>query len=192
MNKAMLVSGNFRQHIDLANECNEGFSHALCTISQIISVSLKNGSTLFLCGNGGSSSDSQHLAAELIGRFSINRVPLRAISLTTDSSVITCIANDFSYDDIFSRQLEGLANPGDILLAISTSGNSTNIIRALEMAKTKKLSTVAFLGGDGGVARDIVDYPLIVPSKVTARIQEMHILFGHILCELLENDLGLV
>jgi D-sedoheptulose 7-phosphate isomerase len=152
---------------------------------------LLNGGTIFWCGNGGSASDCQHLAAELVGRFKKNRKPLRSIAITTDSSVLTCVANDFSYKDIFSRQLEALAREGDLLIAISTSGNSENIIEALFKAKEIKLETLALLGKDGGQAKNIAKNSIIISSQSTARIQESHILIGHILCELIENGLGL-
>ena len=154
--------------------------------------SLKNKGTIYWCGNGGSSSDSQHLAAELIGRFDKNREPLRALSLTTDSAVLTCIANDFGFDDIFSRQIEGLGKQGDILVGISTSGESENIFRALKKAKEKGLTTIGFLGKGGGRIQSLCDNHITINSNITARIQEMHILIGHILCESIEDGLNTV
>jgi D-sedoheptulose 7-phosphate isomerase len=162
----------------------------LRTAKKIISVIKKNG-TVFWCGNGGSASDSQHISAELIGRFKKNRIPLKSISLNSDTAAITCIANDFGYDEIFSRQLDGLGQVGDILLPISTSGQSKNIINAINMAKTKKISTFALLGKGGGEAIKLVDDYIHVNSKTTARVQEMHITIGHILCDLIEEGLGI-
>ena len=148
--------------------------------------------TIFICGNGGSASDSQHLAGELLGRFVNNRRPLRSISLAADPSVLTCIANDFGYDEIFSRQIQGLAKSGDLLIATSTSGNSTNIVKALKMAKSIQISTIALLGNEGGEAAGIADVSIVVPSRETARIQEMHLLINHLFCEVLEKELFLL
>lgn len=156
-----------------------------------IAQSLSHGGTLFWCGNGGSAADSQHLAAELVGRFKKDRKALRSIALTTDTSVLTCIANDYSYKNIFSRQIEALARAGDVLVAISTSGNSENVMDALKMAKTLDVNTIALLGKDGGLAKSFSDLSIIIPSDSTARIQEAHILIGHILCDLIEQELGL-
>jgi len=156
-----------------------------------IAQSLSNSGTLFWCGNGGSAADSQHLAAELVGRFKKDRKALRSISLTTDTSVLTCVANDYSYEDIFSRQLEALAMSDDVLVVISTSGNSENVLRALRAAKDLRVKTVALLGKDGGQAKALADLAIVIPSNSTARIQEAHILIGHILCDLIEQELGL-
>ncbi len=152
---------------------------------------LENNKTIFWCGNGGSASDSQHLAAELIGRFKDNRIPLKSIALNSDTSAITCIANDFGYDEIFARQLEGLGSSGDIFIPISTSGNSQNIINAINLAKKKNIITLALLGKGGGKAIDIVHDYILVNSQTTARVQEMHITIGHILCDLIEEGLNL-
>ncbi len=144
----------------------------------------------FFCGNGGSASDSQHLTAEFIGRFKRERKPFKAISLNSDTSVLTCISNDFEFDDIFSRHIEALGSGNDLLIAISTSGKSINIVNVLKKAKSKGLKTIAFLGKDCGIAKNFADISLIIPSYSTARIQEMHILIGHILCDLVEKELG--
>ena len=149
------------------------------------------GSTVFFIGNGGSAADSQHLAAELVGRYSVDRRPLRSVALTTDSSVLTCIANDVSYDEVFARQTEALVDLGDVLVAISTSGESRNILGALQVAKRKGAGTVALLGKGGGSAGSAADYVLIVDSDSTSRIQEAHILIGHIFCEIVELELNL-
>lgn len=160
-------------------------------ISNIIANSLKKKGTIFWCGNGGSASDSQHLSAELIGRLKKNRRPLGSISLSSNISAITCISNDFGYDKIFSRQIEGLANKNDIIVCISTSGNSKNILEALKMAKRKKIKTISFLGSDGGKAFKLSQNSIIIPSKNTARIQEMHIFLGQLICSNVEKILKL-
>jgi D-sedoheptulose 7-phosphate isomerase len=154
------------------------------------SVIEKGGKILF-CGNGGSAADSQHLAAELVVRFrgSFPRPAIPAIALTTDTSILTACGNDFGFNQIFSRQVEALGNDKDALFAISTSGNSPNIIEAVKQARQKNMLTVGFLGGNGGELSSICDVNFIAPSDVTARIQETHILVGHILCELIEEYL---
>jgi len=152
---------------------------------------IQSGGKLMFCGNGGSAADSQHLAAELTGRFIKDRRALAAIALTTDSSALTCIGNDYAYDEVFARQLQGLGRAGDVLVAISTSGHSRNVIRAVEEAKALGVKVIGFLGRDGGALRDMCDVPIVVPSQVTARIQESHILIGHTLCGLIEQKLGL-
>jgi D-sedoheptulose 7-phosphate isomerase len=163
----------------------------IASFARTIASALANGSTVFWCGNGGSAADSQHLAAELVGRFKKDRRPLRSVALTTDTSVLTCVANDYSYEDIFARQVEALSRPGDVLVGISTSGQSENILRAVKMARSLGLQTIGLLGKDGGVAKDLVDQAIVIPSESTARIQESHILIGHILCDLIEQELGL-
>ena len=150
---------------------------------------LKSGHKILFFGNGGSAADAQHLTAELIGRFQKERPALPAIALTTDTSIITCLANDYSFETIFSRQLEGLAKPGDLAFGLSTSGNSPNILKGLATAKKLGCKTIALLGGDGGKIAPLADLAIIVPSKKTARIQESHITIGHILCRLIEKEL---
>ncbi len=152
---------------------------------------LNGGGKLMFCGNGGSAADSQHLAAELTGRFIKDRRPLAAVALSTDSSALTCIGNDYSFDEVFARQVAGLARAGDVLIGISTSGNSRNVIRAVEEAKAKGVTVIGFLGRDGGQLKAMVDIAIVVPSDVTARIQESHILIGHTLCGLIEQHLGM-
>ena len=149
--------------------------------------SLKSGGTLFFFGNGGSAADSQHVAAEFIGRFQKERQALAAIALTTDSSILTCLANDYSFDIVFSRQLEALGRKGDVAFGISTSGKSVNVVKAFEVARAKGMTTIAFTGNDGGPVAAMADISIIIPSKVTARIQEAHSTFFHSLCEVVEN-----
>lgn len=155
-----------------------------------ISAALSSGNKVMFCGNGGSAADSQHLAAELTGRFVKDRPPLAAIALSTDSSALTCIANDYSFADVFVRQVQALGRPGDCLVGISTSGNSENVLRAFRMARDMGVTTIGLLGRDGGMLKPLSDAAIIVPSHTTARIQEAHILIGHTLCGLIEQDLG--
>jgi D-sedoheptulose 7-phosphate isomerase len=144
-----------------------------------------------LCGNGGSAAESQHLATEFAGRFVKERRPLAAVALSTDSSALTCIANDYSFDEVFARQILGLGRRGDCLLGISTSGRSRNVIRTTESARSMDIRTIGLLGRDGGQLRDLCDLTVIVPSNATARIQEAHIFIGHTLCGIVESQLGL-
>lgn len=149
----------------------------------------KNSKKTILAGNGGSAADAQHIAAELVGRYGFDRPSIPSLALTTDSSNLTAIGNDYGYDQIFSRQLEGMGVEGDLFIGISTSGNSKNIIKAFEVAKSKKITTIALTGRDGGEMAQIADLSIIVPSNVTARIQESHILIGHIICDIIEKEL---
>ena len=191
MNNVGLVLRNFNSHIETIESVRNILTEQIITVANVMAQSLSSGGSIFWCGNGGSAADSQHLAAELVGRFKNNRRALRSIALTTDSSVLTCIANDYSYDDIFARQVEALGRPGDLLIGISTSGNSENVLRALKTAKEFNLVTVALLGKGGGSVKDLADHALVIPSDSTARIQEAHILIGHIFCELIEQELSL-
>lgn len=152
---------------------------------------LATGGKVMFCGNGGSAADAQHLAAELTGRFIADRRPLGGLALTTDSSALTCIANDYEFEHVFARQVVGLGRAGDCLVGISTSGNSGNVVRAFEAAREIGVVTVGLLGRDGGKLRALSDIAVIVPSQVTARIQEAHILIGHTLCGLVERELQL-
>jgi len=142
-----------------------------------------------LAGNGGSAADAQHIAAELVGRYGFDRPSIPSLALTTDTSNLTAIGNDYGYEHIFSRQLEGMGQDGDIFIGISTSGNSLNIIKAFESAKKKNIFTVALTGRDGGKMAEIADISLVVPSNSTPRIQESHILIGHILCDIIEKEI---
>ena len=151
--------------------------------------SIGNGGKILLCGNGGSAADSAHIAGELVGRFQKERNSLPAIALPIDSVSITAIANDYEYNDVFARQVEGLIRREDVLIGISTSGNSENVYRAIKKAKELGGTTIALLGRSGGKIKDIADVVIIVPSDCTARIQESHILIGHILCEIAEDKL---
>ena len=150
---------------------------------------LESGHKLLICGNGGSAADSQHMAAEIIGRFKKERPSLPALALTVDTSVLTAVGNDYGFDTIFSRQVEGLGQAGDVLIGISTSGNSGNVVRAVETAKQKGLRIISMTGAGGGKLAALSDVSLDVPSNVTARIQEMHILMIHIMCEIMEEKM---
>lgn len=161
------------------------------TVASELLTRLTTNGTVYFCGNGGSAADSQHLAAELVGRFRRERRALPSIALSTDTSVLTCVGNDYCFEDIFRRQVEALVNEHDILIGISTSGNSENVIRAIDLAKERGALTVGLVGRDGGKLARKCDHTLLIPSDDTARIQEMHILIGHILCELIDADNGI-
>jgi D-sedoheptulose 7-phosphate isomerase len=150
---------------------------------------VRAGKKILLLGNGGSAADAQHIAAELVNRYQMERPAIAAIALTTDTSILTSISNDATFEEMFSRQIEALGQDGDVAIAITTSGNSANVIRAVETAKRRGLRTIGLLGKDGGAVKSLVDLPIIVPSPSTSRIQEVHITIGHILCELVEQSL---
>jgi D-sedoheptulose 7-phosphate isomerase len=161
----------------------------LLEVAGVASSTIKAGHKIMLCGNGGSAADSQHIAAELIGRFEKERSSMAAIALTTDTSALTAIGNDYGYDQVFSRQVEGLGQSGDLLIGISTSGNSKNVVKAMEVAQSKGIRTVALVGDKpDGAMQAIADYVLAAPSTNTARIQECHILMMHTLCQLVESE----
>jgi len=158
-------------------------------VSEILVNALKQGNKALLFGNGGSAADAQHIAAELVGRFAFDRPALPALALSVNSSCVTAIGNDYGFDRVFSRQLEALARPGDIAIAISTSGNSTNVLHAISTARKIGLKTIGLTGRGGGNLRNAVDYCICVPSNETPRIQECHILVGHIISELVEREI---
>lgn len=151
-----------------------------------IVLALTSDRKLLLCGNGGSAADAQHIAAEFINRYELERPPLPAIALTTDTSIITSVGNDYSFDEIFSKQVKALGVEGDVLLALSTSGNSANVIEAVKAARSQGIYTVGLTGGKGGQLASLADMSMVVKSNITARIQETHILVGHIICELVD------
>jgi D-sedoheptulose 7-phosphate isomerase len=162
---------------------------AVVKVAEAMTKCLRSGNKVLFLGNGGSAADAQHLAAELSGRFLRERASLSGWALTTNSSVLTAIGNDYSFDDVFARQVQGMGSPDDIVFAISTSGNSPNVLRAVSTAREKKLVTVGLTGKTGGKLRSAVDCCICIPSDQTPRIQEAHILTGHILCELIEEAL---
>ena len=157
-------------------------------VARLIGRAFKEGHKILLFGNGGSSTDASHIAAEFVGRYHRDRAPLPAIALGTNMATLTCIANDYDYAEIFARQVRAHGQKGDIAIAISTSGNSPNVLRGVEAARVIGLTTVGWTGGKGGKLASLVDHCFIVPSTVTARIQESHITLGHVLCELIEED----
>jgi D-sedoheptulose 7-phosphate isomerase len=154
-----------------------------------IKLALRDGKKVLFCGNGGSAADSQHLAAELMGRYLVDRPPLAALALTVDTSALTAIGNDYSYDDIFARQLRGVGRAGDVLVGISTSGNSKNVVNALRVARDIGIATVGLTGRSGGAMRELCDVCIAVPATQTNHIQEMHIAVGHMICGEVERDL---
>ncbi len=179
------------ESIDIQNRLLRETGGILLQAVQQLFITLRNGGKILLCGNGGSAADAQHIAAELVIRLtsSNNRPALAAQALTVDTSILTAGANDFGFDFVYSRQIEALGRLGDTLIALSTSGNSANVIEAVNMAHEKGLYVIGFLGGEGGKLKKLVDLPVIVPSASTARIQETHILIAHVMCDILEREL---
>ncbi|MCI4624403.1 MAG: D-sedoheptulose 7-phosphate isomerase [Candidatus Magnetoovum sp. WYHC-5] len=178
---------SIEEHIQIASTLKD-MSGLIDVVGNKAVEALKNGNKILLAGNGGSAADSQHIAAELVGRFRKERQGLPAIALTTDTSIITAMANDYGYDRIFERQIEALAKEGDIFICISTSGKSPNLLLAALYAKKMGVYTVGLLGKSGGELKDNVDLPIIVKSNNTPRIQECHILIGHIVCEIIDSQ----
>ena len=179
----------WNKHLDVAKALHELTSDVSNAVD-VIASSLAAGGQLLIAGNGGSAADAQHIAAELTGRFQCERQPLRALALHANTSALTAIGNDYGYEHVFARELLAHARPGDVLLAISTSGNSRNVLRAIEAARGTKVSIIGLTGDSGGEMRQQCDLCLCIPSKSTARIQEMHITIGHAICELLEERLA--
>jgi D-sedoheptulose 7-phosphate isomerase len=186
-----LYIDNLQEHIELFAKLHL-IGADVDAAATLATETLRSGRKIMFCGNGGSAADSQHLAAELTGRFIKDRRPLAAMALSTDSSALTCIANDYSFADVFERQVRGLGQPGDCLVGISTSGNSENVIRAMAAARAIGMTTIGMLGRTGGKLKAMSDVAIVIPSETTARIQEAHILVGHTLCGLIEQNLGLV
>lgn len=166
---------------------NEKLLQAVCDAVNVIVEAFRNGHRVYFCGNGGSAADAQHLAAEFSGRFYTDRKALPAEALHCNTSYLTAVGNDYGYDVVYSRMIEGIGQKGDVLVGLSTSGNSANIIKAFEAAREKQMTTIAFTGESGGKMRPLSDYLLNVPSTDTPRIQESHILLGHIICQLVEQ-----
>ncbi len=158
-------------------------------VAKLMAVTFRDGYKVLFFGNGGSATDAAHIAAEFVGRYNRNRMPLPALALATDIATITCIANDYGYDELFARQVHAHGRKGDIAVAISTSGNSTNVLKGVAAAQECGLSTIAWTGATGDKLAALVDYPFVVPSTFTSRIQESHITLGHVLCELVEEQL---
>jgi len=182
-----IIASEFQSHLETINTVIGAMEEDLAKASSLAVDTLKRGNKVLLCGNGGSAADAQHIAAELTGRYKTERRGLPGIALTTDTSALTAIGNDYGYDRIFDRQVEALANEGDLLIGISTSGNSANVIAALTLAKTMGCATLGLSGRDGGAMNEVCDVNLVVPSNDTPRIQEMHILFGHTICHIIDE-----
>lgn len=185
-----IIQQHIEEHLSVAKQLSS-LEPSIKMIAATLIDALGHQKTIFWCGNGGSASDSQHLAGELIGRFVGDRKPLKSIALNADSAVMTCIVNDYGYEHIYSRQVEGLGSEGDVLIGITTSGNSQNVLNAFKVANNKGMKTIGLLGKGGGRAVSLIQQSIIIPSNTTARIQEMHILIGHILCDLIEDGLDL-
>ena len=192
MDVASFFKSEFAEHHAVARATEAALPLAFARLLAACVTAIRGGGKIMLFGNGGSAGDAQHLATELTVRYKTNRAPIAAIALTTDTSAITAAGNDIGFDRIFSRQIEALGRPGDVALAISTSGKSPNIILALKQAKAMGLVTAALGGKGGGDMVGLADHLLVVPSDTTARIQEMHITLGQMLCGALEMELGLV
>jgi len=191
MDKIAFITGQLKESSQVKLQSVDACKTALSKAVDLIVASHRNRGKVLLCGNGGSAADAQHLAAELVVRLShdIHRPGLPAIALTTDASILTAGGNDIGFTNVFARQVEALGHPEDILIVISTSGKSENIIRCLEMAREKNIKSIGLLGSGGGYAADLVNIPIIVPSANTQRVQETHITLGHILIELIEREL---
>jgi len=185
-----VINKEFQTHLETIQKVIETMNEPLQKASQLIVEALKNGNKVLLFGNGGSAADAQHIAAELTGRYKTERRGLPGIALTTDTSALTAIGNDYGYDRVFDRQVEALAQKGDVLVGISTSGNSKNVINAFKVGQELGCSIVGLSGKDGGEMNNYCDINLIVPSNDTPRIQEMHILFGHTICQIIDNELS--
>ena len=191
MDKKKFITDSLKESSETKLEMQKECQDDILKVVDIITSSFRDGKKLLLCGNGGSAADCQHIATELVIRLShdIKRPALPAIALTTDTSNLTAGGNDIGFENVFARSVEGIGNSGDVLLAISTSGNSINVIKAVITAKSKGMKTVAFLGGTGGKLKSEVDKSVIIPSANTQRIQEGHITAAHIICELVEREL---
>jgi D-sedoheptulose 7-phosphate isomerase len=172
-------------HVSVA-EATAGAAEQVRSVGSLLCETFARGGVVYTLGNGGSAADAQHLTGEFIGRYKRDRRPLPSVTLSADSSVLTCVGNDYSYGDVFARQVEALARPGDVVAAFTTSGRSANVVRALAAARTKGATTLLFGGGDGGPARAHADHALLVGSQATARIQEMHTLMLHVISEMVD------
>jgi len=173
----------------LAGQVAAGQADEIAAIADRYEATLRGGGTLFFAGNGGSAADAQHIATEYVVRYQTTRPAMRAVALTTDSSLLTACANDLGFDEVFARQVEALAEPGDLLVLHSTSGESPNVIRAAQAAKARGVGVVAFLGRGGGQLKDLADLAMVIPADDTARIQELHLAIEHVICDLVEGRL---
>ena len=183
------ISRQMKAHIEVVRSVEEQLAEAIAASVEMLVDALRNGKKILLMGNGGSAADAQHFAAEMVGRFLMERKALPAIALTTDTSILTAVGNDYGFDEIFKRQVEALAEPGDVVFGISTSGKSVNVKRAIDAGKDIGAKTLGLLGCDGGDIASVVDLHLTVPSSETPRIQEAHLVIIHIICDLVEKGL---
>ncbi len=183
-----IIEFEFNEHLKTSRATMESIGDSLEIAAKLCIESLQSGGKILIFGNGGSAADAQHIAAELVGRYKTERKGLAAIALTTDSSAITCIANDYDYDYVFSRQVEALANSRDIVIGISTGGTSSNVVSGLKAAKNLGCKTIGFSGRGGGAFNNICNVNLVVPAEDTPRIQEMHIVIGHTICHLIDQE----
>ncbi len=183
-----IIKGEFELHKNTLEATANTLFPAIKNVASLFITTLRNGNKILLCGNGGSAADAQHIATELTGRYKTERRGLPAIALTTDTSALTAIGNDYGFDFVFARQVEALANVGDLVVGISTSGNSANVINALKVAKDFGCKSVGISGRDGGKMNELCDINLVIPSDDTPRIQEMHILIGHIICQIIDSE----
>ncbi len=183
-----MINSELLSHKETIEKTIDELQNFIYTACVIVSEAIVDGKKLLIFGNGGSAADAQHIAAELTGRYKSERRGLPAIALTTDTSALTAIGNDYGYKEVFKRQVEALANKGDVVIGISTSGNSKNVIKALKKAKKMDCKTIGFSGKDGGKMNEVCDINIIVPSNDTPRIQEIHILIGHIICQAVDNE----
>jgi len=183
------IKAELKESIEVKNLVLKHLVPAIEKAARTMIEALKTGNKILFFGNGGSAADAQHLAAELVGRFLKDRAALPGLALTTDTSILTALSNDFGFETVFARQIEGLAKPGDVAFGISTSGNSKNVLTALEKAREMSCKTIGLLGCDGGRIAEVVDVSITVPCRATPRVQESHITIGHILCGLVEDEL---
>ena len=181
-----IIKFEFEEHLKTSQATFESIGHSVEVAAKLCLDCLKNGNKILLFGNGGSAADAQHIAAELVGRYKTERKGLAAIALTTDTSALTAISNDYGYDCVFDRQVEALANTGDVAIGISTGGSSANVASALKLAKDLDCKTIGFSGRGGGEMNELCDINIVVPAQDTARIQEMHIVIGHTICHLID------
>ena len=183
-----IIEFEFNEHLKASKATMESIGDSLEIAAKLCIESLQNGGKILIFGNGGSAADAQHIAAELVGRYKVERKGLPAIALTTDTSALTSIGNDYGYNHVFDRQVEALANKGDVVIGISTGGSSGNVISALKLAKDIGCKTIGFSGRDGGEMNTLCDVNLVVPAQDTPRIQEMHIVIGHTICHLIDLE----
>jgi len=184
-----IVIKELKESANIKRMIAQNLSDVIANAAKIVIDAYKGSGKVLLIGNGGSAADAQHIAAELVGRFKLERIGLPAIALSTNTSILTALSNDYEYDTVFSRQLKALANDNDVLIAITTSGTSPNILKAVEVARSKSVKVIGLTGRNGGKLKDMADLTIIVPSNNTPRIQEAHITIGHIICDLVEREL---